>query len=134
MLVFCSKFIRRLACKNFIFKIWSKISRKARKLARQYVLTIIRYIVFPIISLAGSKMILKNPTGSSLWSEWNEKFYPKLIAKQSEKHWIVSYTLWSYRSKNLWALFLLPFILLLKATEEQEDAPTLESSLTYTLF
>ncbi len=120
--------------KNLIFKIWSKISRKARKLVRQYVLIIIRYIMFPIISLAGSKMILKKPAGSSLWSEWNEKFYSELIAKQSEKHWVVSYILWSYRTKNLWALFLLPFILLLKATEESGDAPTLESSLTYTLF
>lgn len=119
---------------RIIYKIWSKISRATRRIARNYTLFILRFVVLPLIALAGSKIIWKKPAGNSLWSEWNEKPGQELVKKQTEKNWVIGYFFWTFQRENQWAIFLFPFILMLKATEEPGEAPTLESSLTYTLF
>ncbi len=120
--------------KLFILRIWSKISVKISRMARRYVLTVLYYIVLPIIGLAGSRMTLKKPNGNTMWHDWNEKNSPDLTSKQSEKNWLLTYLSWSFSSKNFWAVFLLPFILILKIAEEPSDRPTPESFLMYTLY
>lgn len=115
-------------------KIYRKLARLARTLARNYTLAVLFHVVFPIIRLAGSKMVLEKPSAPSLWSEWNKKSESELISKQSGKCWVMGYLSWCYKSGNMWALFLLPFICILKATEESADMPSSESLLMYTLF
>lgn len=127
----------RIKMKHLISKIWSKIARRVRKLARQYVLLIMRYVIFPIISLAGSKMVLEKPEVSSLWLSWGGKSGQELISKQPGENWIIQYLSWTFKkgnSKNHWAIFLLPFILILQAAEEPGDGPSPESLMIYTLF
>ena len=120
--------------KHFISKILSKIFRVSRRLTRNYILLIIYYVMLPIIALCGSKIDLKKPSGNSFWRDWDEDVQSKLVLKQTGKWWVVSYVSWCYKSKNIWMLFLLQFILILKTTENSSETPTLESSLMYTLF
>lgn len=119
---------------HFIVKVWSKIARRALRLARNYLLILMRYVIFAVISLAGSKMLLKKPAAPSLWSEWSEKKEPGLIFKQNETNWLCHYLSWTCQKGNLWGVFLLPFILTLKATEETAERPSPESLMIYTLF
>lgn len=120
--------------KQIIFKIWSKISYVTGRLVRNYMLFIIHYCVFSIISLGGSRLNLKKPTGQSAWNDWNNGLSSPLITKQSGKRWVINYVSWCFKSKNVWLLGLLPFIVIIKTTETELGIPTLESSLTYTLF
>lgn len=119
---------------HLISKLWSKIARRVRKLARRYVLLVIRYIVLPIIGLAGSKIVLKKPSASSLRSAWDTESGQALISKQSGKNWVRQYLSWTFQKGNRWAVFLLPFILILWACEEPGGAPSPESLMIYTLF
>ena len=119
---------------NSIQTIWSKINRRVSKYARHYVLIILYYVLLPIIALAGSKMKLQKPTGESMWMPWHDTSGERLISIQTGKNWVRHYVSWLYTSKNLWALLLLPFILMLKATEDSEGATTPELLMIYTLF
>ena len=86
------------------------------------------------MGLAGSKITMNKPSAKNLWSEWSDKSNPGLISKQPGKNWVLNYLSWTFRSGNLWAIFLCPFMLILKATEESSDIPLPESLMTYTLF
>ena len=119
---------------TFIFKVWSKISRTTRSLARSYILFILYRVVFPVIALAGSKMVLQKTDRASMLSKWNETSDKNLVTHPRGKNWLIHYLSWTLRRENLWALFLLPFIVLLSATEESSDMPSPESLMIYTLF
>lgn len=121
-------------CKHFILRVWSKISVKISRLTKRYVLTILYYVVLPIIALSGHRVSLEKPLRESEWHNWSENNELKLIFKQSGKNWVFNYMSWAFRSKNVWAVFLLPFILILKITEEPSGGPPPESLLMYTLY
>lgn len=120
--------------KNFVAKIWSKVARRVLSLASGYVLIITRYVIFAVIGMAGSKMILEKPPAPGLWSEWSGKTERRLIVKQNEKGWVGHYLSRAFKKGNLWMIFLLPFILILKATGEAGAEPSPESLMIYTLF
>lgn len=118
---------------NLTQEIFSKIARRARKLIRSYILAVIYFVMLPIIALAGSKLALTN-SGKSGWREWGMRSEPPLVKKQSGKSWILRYLAWAFRTKNIWAISVLPFILILKGAEEPSGAPSEESLMIYTLF
>ncbi len=115
-------------------KFYHKASRKIFSYIRGYIVLVLYYIVFPIIALAGSKMIFKKPKGVSAWQDWNKASSSNLITDSQGKNWLYQYFLWSFKPGNLWAIFLLPFIVLLWATEESDSMPSPESLMIYTLF
>ena len=90
--------------------------------------------MLPIIALAGSKLVLKKSTEKSLWLKWGDKINPDMAPAQIKKGWIVNFFSWTFKSGNLWAIFLLPFILIVKATEDPSSTTSPELAMIYTLF
>lgn len=119
--------------KNLIYKISTKISRRVRALARNYVLLVLHYCLFPIIGLSENSITGKERS-ETLWHDWREHNRQALTEKQSGKNWLIYYLSWAFRSKNLWMVSLLPFIIILKSVERPSDTPAPESLLTYTLY
>jgi hypothetical protein len=108
--------------------------------ARLWLTGICFYIVFVAVGLTGSRLRLAHPTASeSLWVP-RKTFPPATYESQwgsiekngSRKGWIRSFLYWAFHSGNLWAAFMLPFLILLCLLERDE-----ESSLPtriYTLY
>lgn len=117
-----------------ISRVWTKISLRLSGYIRNYVLRVLHNVVFPIIGLAGTEMVLEKPDTKTMWHAWTEKNLPELISKQSGKNWVFNYVRRSVESKNSRAMFLLPFIIVLKITAPPKESPSPESSLMYTLF
>jgi hypothetical protein len=120
--------------KNIIYKIWLKISHRVLKLIRNYTLCVLYYIVFPIISLAGSKMKTKKSPAESSWLTWGDSFDKGVITRQTTENWSIRYLSWSLKSGNIWAIFLYPFFLILKSAENSSDTPSPGFLMVYTLF
>ncbi|OHA26496.1 MAG: hypothetical protein A3C06_02875 [Candidatus Taylorbacteria bacterium RIFCSPHIGHO2_02_FULL_46_13] len=119
--------------KKFAYKVWPKVSSRVSKFGKKYTLRVIYSIVLPLIRLAGTNLTVQKTTMATLWQNWEQK-NQQVISKQSGNHWLVHYITWAYRSRNLWALFLLPFITILRNLEESPDDQPPEALLLYTLY
>ena len=117
-----------------ISKFYRKASHKIFSYIRGYTVLVLYYIVFPIIALAGSRMIFKKSNDTGAWKDWNKASSQNLITDSQGRNWLYQYFLWSSKPGNLWVIFLLPFIVLLWATEESDSMPSPESLMIYTLF
>jgi hypothetical protein len=121
-------------------RIWNKAAREFARFARMAVMAVCFYVVFALLGWTGSKLKLKRPgVGQSAWVPRNsvspDAYYsqdavtPEHLA---EKGWLMTFLTWGRGTGNLWACFLLPFLLLISALDTDEE--TLAPASIYTLF
>lgn len=118
------------------YRVWNNIANKYAEFIRAYILRICFFTVF--LGLSRTKSDIRVARAENSASYWEPSYASGMetCVHTTEKHtgsrWVSQYTSWSYRSGNLWACSLLPFIFLLMMLEA-EEADSLSDKL-YTLF
>ena len=113
---------------------WNKLAREFARCARLWLMGICFYIIFFVVGRSGSSLRLTSPgSGMSLWVP-RATLEPTAYVSQYDattggsiqQGWISIFLSWAVRSGNLWACCLLPFFILLRAfeTEEESSFPT----------
>ena len=116
------------------YKIWNGIAKKFTRIARLCVAGACFYIIFIAVGRTGANIGLTPPDGNTktLWFSRSatagrvDVYEPKATGKEStQTSWIKAFISWAIESRNVWACCLLPFLLLLRTheTEEQSSFP-----------
>lgn len=122
------------------YKAWNLLARYFAASARLALSGISFYIIVVTAGKMGSSLRLTAPAPTrSGWAPRDTLSGERLISPDIfptrpsiDRSWILDYVSWAARSRNLWAVSLLPFLILLAAfeTDTQRSVP----SETYTLY
>lgn len=122
------------------YRVWNKVARLYAPVARAYILLVCYYTIFPVLRLLGST--LTSSPASSSESAWVQRGTLPVTMYGSQHHtaqeqagvygWVRSYASWAMRSRQPWALALLPFLILISLLETVEE--TSYPVDIYTLF
>ena len=102
------------------YRVWNKLAGHYAEFARLCVLVACYYVVFTVVGRMGSSLVL-NPQDSaeSLWvprQSLPSTTYGSQYRVSGEfpalRNWIISFVSWAFRSGNIWAVFILPFFVL----------------------
>ena len=121
------------------YKVWNRLARTFGRGAR-FLLMSICYFVILVVGQTGSSIGLSRPNcAGSLWvprrtlaRETYAHQHAASTRTSPSNNWIRAYTSWALRSGNLWAVVLLPFLILLMTVEP--EVRTTHPANIYTLF
>mgnify|MGYP001340470439 CR=1 FL=1 len=120
-----------------IYRGWNRLARGYARVARHLLLRVCYYTVFALVARAGSALRVERPApGTSLWTP-RSTLPPATYTSQdaspaASKDGLAGVLLWSIRSGQLWAIFLVPFLALLRMLEaEAKGGPPAD---IYTLY
>ncbi len=122
------------------YRVWNDLARLYCRAAGLLLKGICFYGIFVPAGWAGSSLPLTRPISSrSLWMP-RQTYKPATYTSQSNtldegyphRGSISALILWATRSGNIWALFVLPFLILLSALQHDEESSF--PSAIYTLF
>jgi hypothetical protein len=123
------------------YRAWNRLARQFVRVARLWATGVCFFIVFVTVGLTGSHARLAPPTpNGSLWLA-RRPLEPTASGYACDgvphefvqKGWITAYCAWARQSDNLWAVCLLPFLLLLSSLENDENQNPVAANI-YTLF
>jgi hypothetical protein len=123
----------------FPYRAWNKLARETARLGHFCILTVCYYVVLAPVARAGSSFRLESPKpGESFWikrqSSRGRADVQKLSgAEFSSRSWIVTYLSWCAHPRNLWTVWLIPYLLLLSLLETEEQKNSVPSNI-YTLY
>ena len=122
------------------YAFWRSLGRFYVRLARIWSIGVCFYVILGITGSTRRNLFLSRPPkGFSMWAPWitpEAALYSKPIetARRSRvnTYWLTSYLAWAKNPRHLWAVSLLPFVLLLRLVEggEKREFP----SNIYTLY
>jgi hypothetical protein len=121
------------------YRLWNAAARNFARCARLLLIVVCFYIVVLFAGRLGTSIKLARPNSDeSLWV--SKKFIEETLRHEfpatkeaiAYKDWVRSYFHWAKSSKQLWAIFLIPFLALLAAVEIYTDRPLPPG--VYTLF
>lgn len=113
------------------YSVWNSLADHFAHFARKWVTRVCFYTVFLGVGYTGTAIETARPTSDTI-SFWvrRETLPPSVYAIQhktteagaTQRSWIFSYLSWAVGSKsNLWACFLLPFFIVLRALDVEEE-------------
>jgi hypothetical protein len=119
-----------------LYRAWDRCAAKYAVVARKLALKICYYLVFTVVGCTGSS-IRRSAKSQSLWVPrttlpTNAYASQYDVALPGFSRWTISYLGWAYKSGNVWAWGLLPFLMLIAALDTPESQ-TYPASI-YTLF
>jgi hypothetical protein len=123
------------------FRAWNKLARVLSRVATAWVTAVCFYIVVPAIGRARSSLRLGSTGhGESLWTPWphgpasgGESAEGIARADTSPNGWARDFTAWARRSRNPWAWYFMPFLLVLAAFEPPPNVEAPPPGI-YTLY
>jgi hypothetical protein len=123
------------------YRAWNKLARRFAQVARFWVTGVCFYIICATVGLTRSHVRLAQPTSNeSLWvarrpttSTAYDHNYDGVPQEFPQQGWIRAYVTWARQSGNLWAVCLLPFLIVLSALEIDETQNRVAANV-YTLF
>jgi hypothetical protein len=125
---------------SFPYRAWNKLARQFARVARFCVTGICYYGIFVTVGQTGSAVRLIRPTPhGSLWVSRRGSALPRYphpdgIAQElPQRSWIRSYCAWAVKSGNVWAVSVLPFVIVLAFFEAEQPRNALPADI-YTLF
>ena len=120
-----------------LYRSWDRWAESYALRARMLLLRISYYIVFAAVGCAGSSM-RRDANSQSLWMP-RTTLSPDTYLTQYDlafpgfsRNWTAGYLVWAYKSGNIWASCLLPFLILIAALETQRGKA--HPASIYTLF
>ena len=123
-----------------LYRVWNKLGLVYATAARPFLLLVCYYTIFPVLRFLGSSFI--SFPAVSPESAWVQRGTLPVTMYGSQHHavqdqagvcgWVRSYTSWAMRSKQPWALALLPFLIFFSLLERGKD--TSYPADIYTLF
>jgi hypothetical protein len=115
---------------EYPYRAWNKLAREFARFGRLWVLVALYYILFIPVGWAGSLLRVSAPgSGESLWIEYQrfaENVHPR-------RGWVAAYFSWCRPKRNRWAVWLVPFLVLLSFLEIDQKKDTVPSNI-YTLY
>jgi len=123
-----------------VYRFWNRLASHVCRLAQLIFSAICFFFIFAAVGLMGSKLQVTRPAvHRSQWRPRNTLSpcgyvhqYESLTEKSLRTGWIRNYLSWARHTGNLWAVPLLPFLILLRIVEP--DKKTEFVSNIYTLF
>ena len=122
------------------YKVWNKLTFYYVRGARLLLKFICFHIVLVPLAQTGSSLNVSRPAPTkSLWIPRKPHTVSSYLVQHDgttsafpQRGWIRSYLSWAKQSSHLWAICLLPFLILLKIVEDEERS-TFPTNI-YTLF
>lgn len=120
---------------------WNSLARKVAQVAQLWVEGVCFYTVFLAVGRTGAPLRLARPESGteSLWTSRETLAPGAYIYHQAAKgeglarrSWILGFVSWAVGSRNVWVCCLLPFLVLLKALDTEEESEFPDS--IYTLY
>ena len=111
------------------YQAWNKLARAFSRAARLLLMGICFYVLVVAVRRSGASLRLARPTSAkSLWVP-RGTLSPTAYAHQysvtgqepPRQGWLRTYLSWAMRSGNLWAVGLLPFLLMLMILEPERE-------------
>jgi hypothetical protein len=119
---------------EYPYRAWNKLAREFTRVGRLWVLAVLYYGVFMPVGWAGSLMRVAAPkSGESLWTEHSPFCEDIRFSACGTQKWLTAYLSWCRPSRNRWAIWLVPFLLLLTILETEEQTDSVPTN-TYTLY
>jgi hypothetical protein len=121
-----------------IYEIWARLSRNLSRFLNNAIMAVGYFTIFLLLRFTGSHLDRSVPTmAGSKWVRKTAESEPKYLqpvvfGDVSKKSWMKSYLRWAWQSGNLWAVFLLPYLILLKIFRSEGESHL--ASNIYTLF
>jgi hypothetical protein len=123
------------------YRLWNLLARRFVRLARFWVTGVCFYIICTSVGLTGSRARLAQPAANeTLWvartastPTTDVHHHNGAPPEFAQKGWIRAYFTWAQQSGNLWALCLLPFLIILSALENDQAQNPVAANV-YTLF
>jgi hypothetical protein len=134
LLVFWNElFVRRL------YHAWNnRIIAPIARAVGEIIMRLCLFLIFAATGRLGSRLRIE-PHASSIWENRSSLPpnayvlpFPAVGGSNGVRGWIHEYVRWATQSRNIWALSLIPFLVLLKVLV-REERPLVEGSI-YTLF
>ena len=108
------------------YALYNRIAGRFVRLARQGLLAICFHTIFLAAGRAGSTLAVRPPVpGGSLWAPratLSPRAYSSVfteLSAPSRPGWPMSFVRWALKSRNPWAVALLPFLLLLRILDPE---------------
>jgi hypothetical protein len=122
------------------YRIWNKSAKLYARFAQTYLMAICYYIIVTIVRLAGkSRQFVPTRSSSSSWvllrslpGDVYDSQYEAFDPLSSRPPWIVGFVSWAWRTRNICALCVLPFLIMISVLES--DNATAHAPNIYTLF
>jgi hypothetical protein len=123
------------------YNLWNRISRRLERLMRFALLVTCYYVIVFPVSVCGSRLVKRSlQNNASLWvprgtlppNGYSSQYTGTAISSLPDDGAVLSYLRWAVSTKNAWAIFLTPFLFLIRLIEsEYEEA---SPANVYTLF
>ncbi|HEX9665703.1 MAG TPA: hypothetical protein VGA95_04000 [Thermodesulfobacteriota bacterium] len=115
---------------SIVYEAWNRVARRFTRVARIVLMGICFYIIFVAVGRTGSSLGLARPTsGRSMWvprKTLQPIGYPHQynVSRKElpQRGWIPTFLSWAAQSGNFWAFCLLPFLILLRFLETEEES------------
>ena len=122
------------------YGVWNEASHFVARGVRLALVTICYFVVLVPLHLSGTTLELGRPNrGQSLWVTRRQptrtayfKVFEAANGGSPRRAWIASYVSWACETGNVWAVFLLPFLVLLSILDVP-DAPRSVPADIYTV-
>ncbi len=123
------------------YQVWNRLARYFASGASLVLMGVCYFVIFVVVGRVGSSLQILRPTSSSsLWLP-RETLTPAAYFHQYDvmvngfppTGWVRSYFSWALGSGNVWAVCLIPFLLLLKSLQVDQKGSSSLSNI-YTLF
>ena len=113
-----------------VYRLWNALSRRAARAARPVVAALCYFVIFVIVGMGGTKLERGRSTAST--SKWVKRSAGPHDRRAAGESWTAGYIGWARHTGNVWALVLLPFLIVLSMLTE-DDTVALPVHI-YTLF
>jgi hypothetical protein len=123
------------------YQVWNRLARYFARRACLVLIGVCYFVIFVAVGRAGSSLQILRPTfSSSLWLPRGTLTpaayfhqYDVTVKGFPQTGWVRSYFSWALGSGNVWAVCLLPFLLLLKSLQVDQKSSSFPTNI-YTLF
>lgn len=121
------------------YALWDRAARRFSRLALALTLRVIFYVVIATAGRAGGRMRLSAPSpGASLWTTRKTGDAASYASESAGNEatpsslWALGFARWSVRTRQPWAICLLPFLGLVRWFDTEREA--VRSGNVYTLY
>jgi hypothetical protein len=119
---------------EYAYRAWNKLAREFARFARFWLLAVLYYVVFIPVGWAGSLLRITAPdAGESLWTRRESLSVDRRPGTRSTRSWLAAYLSWCGRDRHQWAMWLVPFLLMLSVLQTEEKKGSVPSDI-YTLY
>jgi len=122
------------------YRIWNKAAKLYARFASIYIMVVAFHLVVQVMgTMTSSRQMLRSTNLSSFWNPLGSVSARSYASQHlsgdelpDKASWPLNYLFWSWRTRNIPAMFLLPFLMMISVFQSEYEAS--KPSDIYTLF